>query len=59
MSSYLCDRVVANPQIGFATIRKYGRVELPAFKLRRITNLLEAQLDEEFQLARLAEEADE
>ncbi len=33
------------------------RGELPAFKLRRIINLLEANLDEEFQLARLAEEA--
>jgi len=34
------------------------RTGRPAFKLRRITNLLEAHLDEEFQLVQLAEEAE-
>jgi AraC family transcriptional regulator len=33
------------------------RGELPVFELRRITNLIEAHRDEEFQLVRLAEEA--
>ncbi len=38
-------------------VKHEQRGGLPAFKLRKVTNLLEAHLEEEFQLAHLAQEA--
>jgi AraC family transcriptional regulator len=38
-------------------VKHEPRGGLPAFKLRKVTNLLEAHLEEEFQLAPLAQEA--